>query len=254
MPGCGTSRRVARGLVEEPEEAAQLGERLAAGVLDRGDRLARALGRGVEEQPRGACLDGHDAQAVRDDVAEVGGDPRSLRGDGGARVPLVFSRQPLCALLELGGARGAAPQGEGDQRDRGSHHHHEDRAAGVDAVIGLGDDDQRGAADRGAGDRLACVVLGADDPERDQQRHEPGRLAAEGVGIDERGADLHGEREHGRGEREPASQQQRQRPQRRGQADGERGAGQVGDPDLHLLDGRERDHQRVERMPPEPRL
>jgi hypothetical protein len=70
---------------------------------------------------------------------------------------------------------------------------------------------------------------GADDPERDQQRHEPGRLAAEGVRIDERSADLHGEGEYRRGEREPASQQQRQRPQRRGQADGERRAGQVGD-------------------------
>ena len=67
-----------------PEEAAHLGERCAAGLLDASERI-RVLGECFGELvPDGADLEHHHADSVGDDVVELARDPRALLGDGDA--------------------------------------------------------------------------------------------------------------------------------------------------------------------------
>ena len=79
---------------QNADEAAHLGERLPAGLLDHLERLALLLLLGPQQPANGRGLDGHDADAVPDDVVQLTGEPRALLGDRLAR--------PLLALpLEL---------------------------------------------------------------------------------------------------------------------------------------------------------
>ena len=96
-------RRERRRLLRPPEhadEAAHLGERLAARLLDHLQRLALALLLGLEQAPHAGRLHRHHADTVADDVVELARDPRALLGDGRARLLLA---------LALGRAQRAPP-------------------------------------------------------------------------------------------------------------------------------------------------
>ena len=84
-PARASSRR------DDAEQPAHLGQRLAAGLLDDEQRLAGALRVLVQQQPRRAALQGHDAHAVRDHVVQVARDPGPLLRHRGAR-PLAPAR------------------------------------------------------------------------------------------------------------------------------------------------------------------
>ena len=81
------------------EQAAHLGQRRAAGLLDAPQRVAVLRERLGEPVPDGADLEHHHADRVGDDVVELACDPRALLGDGDARRRLAL---PL-------GLRGAQP-------------------------------------------------------------------------------------------------------------------------------------------------
>ena len=96
--GCGRERAAARRRRrEDAEQPAHLGERLAAGRLDRrAAPRARASWLGVEQAADACGLDGHDADAVGDDVVQLAGDrARSSATAAGARASR--SRSARCA-------------------------------------------------------------------------------------------------------------------------------------------------------------
>ena len=83
MPGLRARARAATSaLAQDPEQAAQLDERLAPGawIVRHGSR-ARLRGRAVEQLVGGLGLDDHHADAVGDDVVQLARDPRALLGD-----------------------------------------------------------------------------------------------------------------------------------------------------------------------------
>jgi hypothetical protein len=105
LAGPGRERSIAPPLaVHDAEQAAHLGQRLAAGLLDDEQRLAADPVVAVEQQPRGPALDGHHAHAVGDHVVQIAGDPGALRRHGGARPFLAVALEPVGTLLQLGGA------------------------------------------------------------------------------------------------------------------------------------------------------
>ena len=114
---------------QHAEQPAQLGQRLAAGVLDDRERRLGALRVALRHPPRGARLHGHRAERVRDHVVEVAGDPRALleRGGVGGRVALAL------------GALGALVERAVEARTRAQHLPEQDR----------GDDDQADRAQVG---------------------------------------------------------------------------------------------------------
>jgi hypothetical protein len=63
-----------------PEQAAHLGERPAAGLLDAPEGLPVLLQRVRELVPDGPDLEDHHADGVSDDVVQLARDPRSLLG------------------------------------------------------------------------------------------------------------------------------------------------------------------------------
>jgi hypothetical protein len=66
---------------QHPQQAPQLGERLAAGRLDGVEGLTGLVGLQREHPPAAARLDHHHADAVRDDVVQLTRDPRALLGE-----------------------------------------------------------------------------------------------------------------------------------------------------------------------------
>jgi hypothetical protein len=78
--------------VDDTEQATQLGQGLAAGRLDRGQRPAGALRVAVEDVTGCGRLHHHDADVVGDHVVQLTGDPRLLLGDRAAclGVPLAL--------------------------------------------------------------------------------------------------------------------------------------------------------------------
>ena len=65
-------------VAHQPEQAAQLAERLAPAALDLGERRDRVVGLGVEDAARGAGLHDHHRDRVRDDVVQLARDPAAL--------------------------------------------------------------------------------------------------------------------------------------------------------------------------------
>ena len=80
------------GLAQDAEHAVQLADRLAAGLLDAGERLALAFaGRVAAEQPAHAArLQDHHRDAVGDRVVQLARDPRALLDDRGAGLLLAL--------------------------------------------------------------------------------------------------------------------------------------------------------------------
>ena len=106
---------------QHPEQPARLGQRLAAGLLDRGQRLARRRLLGAERVALGARLDDHHADVVGHEVVQLARDARALLGHRLVRAQLVLALEQLGARGERVGAQLAPADGAADE------HHREDR-------------------------------------------------------------------------------------------------------------------------------
>ncbi len=84
--------------VEDAEQPAHLGERLAARALDRPQRSLGTLRLAIHHRPCGAGLNHHHRDAVRDHVVELTRDPRPLAVGRLARMQLTPSVKPLRRL------------------------------------------------------------------------------------------------------------------------------------------------------------
>ena len=94
---------------QDAEQAAHLGQRLAAGGLDRAQRADRGVGVAVEHAARRAGLHDHDRDRVRDDVVQLARDPHALARHGVALALGALALELLGARPQLGGqARAAA--------------------------------------------------------------------------------------------------------------------------------------------------
>ena len=103
-PGASEAVRLRAG-----QQAAQLGQRLAAGGLDRAQRLAHLRRPAVERISRGRGLDRHHAHAVADDVVQLPRHPRLLLGGGPLHVGPMLGLEPARALAPpAAGCRPAA--------------------------------------------------------------------------------------------------------------------------------------------------
>ena len=102
---------------QHAEQPADLGERLAPGVLDRGERALGAVGLRAREPLGGAGLADHRGQRVADQVVQFARDPRALVGDraGRARLALVLGGRRLVgsAWLSFTRARTSRPTSSG---------------------------------------------------------------------------------------------------------------------------------------------
>jgi hypothetical protein len=162
------------GLADDAQQAAQLDQGLAAGVLDGAQHL---LGRRVvlaEDAALGGCLDHDHAQAVGDHVVQLPRDPGALVSDRAARLGLLVVLEQGGAVLEGGGEFLAAAQhpaqdpGQGVQepavdivgRDRAGQH-----GGCVDGQDGRG---RQQAPDDGA----PPVGVGGDRVDRQQEGQE----------------------------------------------------------------------------------
>ena len=115
---------------QDAEQPSQLAERLAAGLLDRGDGGAGALGVGRHGALGGRGLDEHDRDVVGDDIVQLARDPGAL-AQHGRRLALGPVALDLAGLLVQtaieGVARAQHPAGEG--RDAHRHDRHPGDAA-----------------------------------------------------------------------------------------------------------------------------
>src|SRR6478735_2586022 len=104
---------------QEPDQAPHLGQRLAAGGLDRLQRKPLALLPGLQEPPDGARLHRHHGDGVRDHVVELPRDARPLLGDGALR-----RRGSSCLELDLELVTAALLRAAGVARREGSPSFH----------------------------------------------------------------------------------------------------------------------------------
>src|SRR5919197_1639625 len=93
--------RVGGVLAQHPDEAAHLGERATADLLDRLEHLARRAVPAVEDAPLCAGLDDHHRDVGRDHVVELARDPRPLLDHGLARGELALQLGDLGAVLAV---------------------------------------------------------------------------------------------------------------------------------------------------------
>ena len=104
MPGLRRERRgCRRSSLQHAEQPAHLGQRLAAGLLDRDERLPLALLLGLEQPPHRPGLHGHHRDVVRDDVVQLARDPRPLLLGPPPRPAAPAPRR--CSRPRLGAAR-----------------------------------------------------------------------------------------------------------------------------------------------------
>ncbi len=94
-------RRLVIELAQHAEQAPQLRDRLAGGVLDRAKRLPRPFGIGVQHLLRRRGLHTHQADAVRDHVVELAGDPRALLDHRLTSLLLALPLEPRRLKLEV---------------------------------------------------------------------------------------------------------------------------------------------------------
>ena len=236
---------------QDPEQPAQLAERLAARFLDRQQRRPRAL-RIIEHQPRRARLHRHDAHAVRDDVVQVARDPPPLRGHRRPLAPLALRLGRRHLALQLHGPLRPPLQRERRQRERRARERHADSVGGLDARVTPDDHREARTADGHAGDGLPRLVLRAGRPEREQQRERVRIQARDGRAIHRRERAIGAEDADRRRERKPAAQQERQRGEEHDRHEHAPRRRHRRRDDLDLRDDRERHYRPVERVPLDP--
>ena len=101
VPAAARARAARRRLAQDAEQAAQLGERLAAAGLDRLEGARRAV-RVVDEVRPGTRLDDDHADAVRDDVVQLARDPSALLRRPPLRLLLPLALELIRTALEAG--------------------------------------------------------------------------------------------------------------------------------------------------------
>ena len=174
-PGWGASSRLVAVASHRPQQAAHLGERRTARLLDPAERV-RVVGEVVGELvPDGPDLEHHDADGVGDDVVELAGDSRPLLGDrqAGRRLALALGMGcPCFRRIGLLGPRVQREAGEPRDPEQERDEQHLARLVGGDVV-----DDRRRAAehDHEAGARQHGIAL---VPEQ-ERRHHAGEVDAE---------------------------------------------------------------------------
>jgi hypothetical protein len=191
---------------QDAEQAAHLGQRLAAGGLDRAEHADRGVGVAVEHAARRAGLHDHDRDRVRDDVVQLARDTDALARH---RVALgALAVELLGARPQLGGqVRAAAAEAPQRPAAREEHDGEDDVAHRLVGTERRDDDDQRAHADE-AGLGAAAGQVRADREGLDSHEDRGGDEAL-GRRVPERERDGHG------GDRG-------QRRQRRGAAPGHR--------------------------------
>jgi hypothetical protein len=177
---------------QDAEQAAQLAERLAAGVLDRGDGGAGALGVGRHGALGSRGLDEHHRDVVGDDVVQLARDSGALAQHRGrlARGAVALDLASLLVQAAVEGvARAQHPAGEG--RDAHRHDRHPGDAARYVAGHAL--------EHRGRGEQADRRDAGDDEiarggPQPDQEDADNAQ-----EDRDLRGVELGGREEHGEG-------------------------------------------------------
>ena len=111
---------------QHAQQPARLDQRLAPGLLDRGERLAGRVLLGTQGVALGAGLDDHDADVVGHEVVQLARDPCALLGDRLIGAQLVLALEQLGARSERVGAQLAAADGAANED------HREDRGPGED--------------------------------------------------------------------------------------------------------------------------
>ena len=176
---------------QDAEQAAHLGQRLAAGGLDRAQRADRGVGVAVEHAARRAGLHDHDRDRVRDDVVQLARDPHALARHRVALALGALALELLGARPQLGGqVRAAAAEAPQRPAAREEHDGEDDVAHRLVGAERRDDDDQHAHADE-AGLRAAAGQVRAD---REGQDGDEDRGGGEVLGrrVRERERDGHG--------------------------------------------------------------
>ena len=99
QPGLRRERGLAVALAQQAQQPAQLGHGLPPALLDRLERFRGGLLARRQHPALGCGLHDDDAQAVRDDVVQLAGDPGPLGLDGTGGPGLLVTLQPVRAVL-----------------------------------------------------------------------------------------------------------------------------------------------------------
>ena len=148
------------GPAQDADEAAHLGQRLAAGLLDDLERLALLLLLGPQEPPDRRRLDGHDADAVADDVVQLTREPCPFLRDRLARALLAFPLEASRALVHCVGFLELAAEGEAGHPDHAEDERDEDVLAEARAWV-VPADDRNGRARRSRGRQAPRICRAA---------------------------------------------------------------------------------------------
>jgi hypothetical protein len=155
---------VAVGAAEQVEEAVHVGERLAPGLLDGGERVGRDPGLGA--LPGAAGLESDQGERVRHRVVQVASDPLALAGDRVTRGPVG------CQLRRHPAVRRDAEHPAGRP---GSHddHHVDDQVGHVDPgarqVVGEAAEQDEHEPDK-AGPQPGVPAEGGEQEQQHQER------------------------------------------------------------------------------------
>jgi hypothetical protein len=258
---------------QHAEQAAHLGERLAPGVRDRGQRLGHPIRVGAQHVARPVGLHHHHADVVRDHVVQLAGDPGPLGGRGDQGLLVALALQPGRAVFQRGQVRAPVAHGvaEHPRDQRGPAEDHRGQQQPVQHGQPVRPDRHRHGRARQADDQP-----GDRDPSRPVrgqgvQHDQDGQVGADrrGVGQDlERPGD-HRDRE--RLDRVPAAEHHREhqarddrqqhrhpghdgdRQAQQGQADGGNAVDQAGmpaQPGVHRGHAHQRKRGAASRRPP----
>jgi hypothetical protein len=126
-------------MAQHSEQAAHLGERLSARLLDRNKRFAGRLLSRPERKPLCPGLHDHHADAVSDHVVELARDSSALLGDCQSRGLLLFPLECRGPRLQRGGQPLPVAEEPTRQPDAGVE------GAGHDEVVWLGQENDREA-------------------------------------------------------------------------------------------------------------
>ena len=174
------------GAPQDADEPAHLGERLAAGLLDDLERLTFLFLIGLEAAADGACLDGHHAHAVADDVVQLARDPRALLGNRGDGLGFPLALELIGALICGRGLLELAPECKCCGPDNGEEQHEAEVVTpALDRIV---ERDNRGRYECNPEtcDRLPPIFEDAEEDDRGQHGEE--RRCGEGdqTTVDER--------------------------------------------------------------------
>jgi hypothetical protein len=169
-----------RGRVEDAEQDVHLGQRVGPGVADARRRVLGARGIGRQDPAGAARLHDHDADAVRDYVVHLAGDPAALVGHRLLGLALALLGGQRGRLVQLGGV----PQAQVHRAPREPAQRHQDRGEVGVAGGGVrarqphrGDrHEQDGEHDAPVARRRVAAPAVRDHQQRDEGGHEIRRV------------------------------------------------------------------------------